>query len=87
MRVSRISPGYSCLIARLAQNGRIRTPVQQNPGQRDLKPGYPVHARSKRIDVYAVAASQERPVNVEKIGILGVQENPGSIAMRASLVV
>ena len=53
------------LLAGLAQNGCIRAAVQQNARQRDLKPRHPLHAGGKGVEVDAVAAAQQRAVDVE----------------------
>ena len=63
---------YAGLLARLAQDGCIRAAVQQDAGQRDFKARYPVHAGGKRINMHAVAAAQQRAVDVKQIRILRI---------------
>jgi hypothetical protein len=47
-------------------------PCSRNAGQRDLKSRYPLHAGSEGVDVDAVAAAQQRAVDVEQIGVLRI---------------
>jgi hypothetical protein len=58
--------------AGLAQNRGVGAAVQQDAGQRDFKAGYAVHAGGKRVNMHAVAAAQQRAVNVEEISVLRI---------------
>ncbi len=70
--------GNPGLAAGLAQNGGIGVAVQQDAAQRDLKARHALHAGGERVQVHAVAAAQQRAVNVEEIGVLPV---PGEIRL------
>ncbi len=68
--------GNARLAAGFAQDGGIGVPWSSNAGQRDLKARDSLHAGGKRIEVDAVAAAQQRAVDIEQIGILPVPGKP-----------
>jgi len=64
--------GNAGLVAGLAQDRRIGASVQQDAGQRDLESRYPLNAGGEGVEMDAVAAAQQRAVDIEQIGVLRV---------------